>query len=176
MSFQTILIESPLPADGFKSVCDLAPGPYEGLQSLSSYAMAVAGGQQAAKLTCNVGAVKASGTIVQTSTGAANGETFKLLGVTFTALTSGATPGAAEWNRNNTVATSAANLAAAINGYADFDGIITASASGGTVTVTSVVPGVIGNGLFMEDVDLANTTVTSFANGSDGTVTVIDFL
>ena len=168
-SFQTLVIESPLTAVGFKSVCNLAPGKIPAVVNFENYLGAVVGGNQSAKLTWEVGAVKASGTITQATTGAANAQTLTILGVTFTALTSGHVAAAATWNRNNTVATSAANLAASINEYVLFSGVLVASAAAGVVTVTCVVPGLIGNSLVIANVDCANTTVVSLAGGLGGT-------
>lgn len=148
----------------------MAPGSLPALNNIVDFLAGLAGGERiGALLTWKVGAIQASGTIVQTSTGAANSQTCTILGVTFTALTSGHVSTEATWNRNNTVATSATNLAASINEYAPFTGIVTALASSGTVTITCVVPGLVGNGLVMANVNLANTTITSFASGTDGT-------
>lgn len=119
-------------------------------------------------------AVAASGTITQTSTGAANGQTLTVAGVTFTARTSGATGN--EWNRSNTVATSATNLAAAINASSSLTGIATAAAAAGVVTVSAAQKGLMGNALVMANVDCSNTTVVSFANGAaDPTAKTLSF-
>lgn len=145
-------------------------GGLDALNSFIDYLAGLAGGQRmGALLSFKVGAIQASGTITQTSTGAANAQTCTIAGVTFTALTAGHVATEATWNRNNTVATSATNLAASINEYAPFSGMISAVAVLGVVTVTCVVPGVVGNGLVMANVNLANTTITSFASGTDGT-------
>lgn len=171
-SLQRLIITSNGTANDFKSVCDLSPGQLPAAVNFLDYIGALTGGNQMAKLDFKVGAVQASGTITQTSTGAANNETCTICGVTFTAKTSGATGN--EWNRNNTVSVSAANLATAINASADLTGIVTALASEGVVTLTAVVPGLIGNGLVMANVNLANTTIVSFADGSDGTAYSLD--
>jgi len=158
-------------------VCDLSPLGLPAVNNFANFVVGVAGSQYPAKLTFYTGAVKASGVIVSSAGGAANNETCTILGVTFTAKTSGAVSGDAEFNISATAATQAANIAAALNAYEDFAGIITAAVtSGGTVTVTAVVPGVIGNGLFMVDVNLANTTITRFASGSNGTAYTISRL
>lgn len=174
-SLQRIVITSPLTAVGFSSECNLAPGQLPALQNLTNYLESLAGGNQSASLAIKVGAVQASGTITQTSTGAANAQTCTICGVTFTAVTSGHAAGQASWNRSNTVATSATNLAQAINDYVAFQGMVSATAALGVVTVTAVVPGKIGNGLVMANVDLANTTFSSFASGTDGTAYTLNF-
>ncbi len=168
-SFNLIQIESDQSADSFKSNCNLSMLGLDALSNLSAYVAGIAGGQYPAQVTAKVGAVKASGTIVSTGS-AANNETATILGETVTAKTSGAVLADGEFNISATPATQAASIAAMINAMPEFVGIITAAVtSGGTVTVTASVPGVIGNGLKMADVNLANVAITSFANGSDGT-------
>ncbi len=170
MSFQTVVIETLQTADCFKSDCDLSPLALPALNNLSNFISGVIGGQYPSKVSVNVGAVKATGTIVVSAGGSANNETATILGETVTAKTSGAVLADGEFNISATAATQAASIAAMINAMPEFVGIISAEVtSGGTVTVTASVPGVIGNGLKMADVDLANTVITSFANGSDGT-------
>lgn len=110
------------------------------------------------------GAIPASGTVTFTSTGPTNNETMTIAGITFTAKTSGATGN--QFNISVTPATVAANLAAAINGSSSLSGICTATSALGVVTVTAYNAGLIGNGLVMANVNLANTTVVSFANGA----------
>lgn len=176
-SFQTIILESDQTAASFRSVCDLAPLKLPALNNFGDYIGGVCGGQYSAKLTFYTGAVKATGTIVSSAGGAANNETATILGLTVTAKTSGAVLANREFNISATAATQAASIAAMINAVVEWAGIITAKVtSGGTVTVTAVVPGVIGNGLYMVDVNLANTAITSFAGGSNGTSYIIDQL
>jgi hypothetical protein len=174
MSFQRIVIESPLSADGFKSVVNLAPGPYEGLQALEGFMASVAGGQQAAKLTCNVGAVKAAGTLTVATGGSTAAQACTVLNVTLTGRASD--PAANEFVVSATAATQAANMAAAINASADLAGKVVASSLLGVVTITSVVPGLLGNGLQLSAGNLGNVTLGAFAGGTDGTETEIDFL
>lgn len=170
MSFQTIIIETEQSADSFKSNCNLAPLGLDAVNNLAEYIVGVAGGQYPSSIVANVGAVKATGTIVTSAGGSANNETMVLCGVTLTAKTAGAVPADGEFDISATAATQAANIAATINVMEEFTGILSAEVtSGGTVTVTASIPGVIGNGLFMEDVDLANVVVTTFSGGSNGT-------
>ena len=177
MAFQTLILETDQTADSFRSVCDLKPLKLTALNNFVNFCSGVTGGLYSAKFTFYTGAVKATGTIVSAAGGAANDETMTLLGQTITAKTSGAVLASGEFNISATAATQAASIAAMINAVVAFSGIISAAVtSGGTVTVTSEVPGVIGNGLFMVDVNLANTTVTSFAAGSNGTAYVINQL
>lgn len=169
MSFQVIVVETEQSADSFKSDCNLAPLGLDAVNSLQNFFGGVAGGQYPSTINVNVGAVKATGTIVSTGT-AANNETATILGQTVTAKTSGAVLADGEFNISATPATQAASIAAMINAMPEFTGIITAEVtSGGTVTVTASTPGVIGNGLYMVDVNLANVAITTFSGGSNGT-------
>ena len=118
-----------------------------------------------------VGAVQATATI--TSTGSAvNNETMSLLNTTLTAKTSGATPSAGEFNISGTVATQATSIALAINSVAALAGKVTATSLAGVVTVTSVIAGIIGNGLQISE-SLTNVTVTQFTGGTNGTATTL---
>ena len=171
-SFQTIIMETNQSAASFISNCDLAPLQLPALNNFINYLGGVSGGNYSAKLTFYNGAVKAAGLI--TSTGAAtNNETMVVAGVTFTAKTSGATGN--EFNLSATVATQAANMAAAINASSDLVGIVTATSLLGVVTVTAVVPGAMGNGLALSD-SMTNVAVTAFAGGSNGTSYIINQL
>ena len=174
MSLQRLVINTgSLSADGFKSVCDLSPGQLPALQNLENYLGALSGGNQMASIEVKVGAVKATATITSTGT-ATDAQTMKLANQTLTAKTSGAVPADGEFNISGTVGTQATNIAAAINAMPELSGIVTAQASLGVVTVTAVVPGLLGNGLECADVDLGNVTVAGFANGSDGTSYTLD--
>lgn len=172
MSLQRVIINTgALSADGFKSVCNLSMLGLDAANNFLSYIGALCGGNQMAQLDFQVGAVQATATI--TSTGAAvAGETMTLANVTLTAVA--ADPGQNEFVPSATVGTQAANIAAAINASDDLAGLVTAVAVAGVVTVTSVVPGLVGNGLQIADVDLANVTVGVFENGADGTSYVLD--
>ncbi len=173
MSLQRLIINTgSLTAAGFKSKVNLASGPQESAISLSEFIAALPAGFNSSLLSLNTGAVQASFTITQTSTGAANTETLVVCGVTFTARTSGATGN--EWNRSNTVATSATNLAAAINASVDVNIYVSAASAAGVVTVTALVPGVLGNlGITGSDA-CANTSTSAVSGGSDGTAHSID--
>ncbi len=55
-------------------------------------------------------------------------------------------------------------------------GKVTALAVGAVVTITAVVPGLVGNGLALSAGTLSNVTAAAFASGSDGTSYTLDFL
>ena len=112
------------------------------------------------------GPVSATSTWTFASTGPTNTQTCTVANITFTAVTSGATGN--QFNISSTPATVAANFAAAINGSTNLKGICTANAVSGVVTLTSVVPGLIGNGIQTGVGTLSNVTVVAF--GASGTV------
>ena len=170
-SLQRIVITSGGTKADFQSECDLSPGQLPALQNLENYIGGLSGGNHKASLAVKVGAIQASGLI--TSTGAATAtEIFTLCNVVFTARASGATGN--EFNLSATVATQATNIAAAINASSDLTGIVTATSALGVVTVTSVVPGLLGNGFQLSE-GLTNATITAFSGGTDGTAHTLSF-
>ena len=105
-----------------------------------------------------------------TSTGAAtNNDTGLVCNQTITAKTSGAVAANGEFNLSATVGTQAANIAAAINAVAALKNQVVATAALGVVTITSLVPGTIGNGLQLSS-SLTNVAATAFAGGTDALV------
>lgn len=110
------------------------------------------------------GVVQATGAV--TFSGAPTAaETLSIANVTFTARASGASGN--EFNIGGTTTITATNLAAAINASANLSGKVTATSALGVVTLTSVVGGLVGNGLELSE-SMTNTTVTAFSGGSDG--------
>lgn len=167
-SYVRLVIDSNGTSDDFKSQSNLAPLAQAALVNFANYINGLAGGAMiGADLFFKVGAVKASGTITTASTGSTATQTMTIAGVTLTAVASGATNN--QFNVSTTPGTQATNIAAAINASTTLAGRVTATAALGVVTVTAEVPGLIGNGLVMANVNLANVTVVNFANGLDGT-------
>jgi hypothetical protein len=172
MSLQRIVIDTgSATANDFKSKCDLAPLGLPGLQSLENFIGSIPN-QNRSLLEVKVGAVQATATIVSTLT-AVNNETMSLLNQTITAKTSGAVPANGEFNISGTPTTQATSIALAINSMSSLTGKVTATSSVGTVTVTAVVPGLIGNGLQISE-SLSGVTVTQFTGGTDGTAYTLD--
>lgn len=172
-SLQRLIIDFQGTTADFKSICDLSPGQLPALNNFSDFIGGLLGGAtQGALLSFAVGATQASGTVTFASTGPTNGQTCTIAGVTFTAVTSGATGN--QFNISATPATVAANLASAINAASSLSGILTATSALGVVTVKPVVPGKIGNGIVMANVNLSNTTIVSLTGGTDGTAYTID--
>ena len=126
------------------------------------------------KLLLNLGATAASGTFTITSTGPANTQTCTIGGVTFTAVTSGATGN--QFNISATPSLVAANIAAAVNASASLAGILTATSTAGVVKFTASVPGVIGNFVTLSAGTLANTTASGslLTSGAEGDSFPID--
>lgn len=173
-SYQRIVITSEGTTADFNAGCDLKMGGLDAVTNLGQYFEGVAGGTTlGASIQVNVGTAFASGAVTFASTGPANGETMTLLNETFEAVTSGADPDAGEFNISATPATVAASFVTAVQ--AVLGDYLTVSRVSGVVTVTSKVPGLIGNGLQIANVDLANVTIGDFSGGSDGTAYTLDF-
>lgn len=174
MSLQRLVINTgDLTAAGFKSVCDLSPGDLPAVQNLENYIGSLSGGLQSALLEAKVGAVQSAGILTVSSTGSTAAQACTILNVTLTGVASA--PAANEFVVSSTPAVQAANMIAAINASASLTGKVVASAgSTGQVVITSVVPGVMGNGLQLSAGNLGNVVLTAFTGGSDGTSYSLD--
>ncbi len=140
-------------------------------RSWSSYFGAVVDG---AKNTSTVYAdtmVKAAGTLTVAAGGSTNGETATVANVTLTAKTSAADPTMGEFNISATAATQAASMVIAINTV--LAGTVTAANQLGVVTITSVVPGIIGNAIELSAGNLSNVTASAFANGAQSHLSTV---
>jgi len=145
-----------------------ATSPTENLSRIADLHNSLATGQtDRISTTVSQGAIQATATLTVSSTGSVNNETCIIANVTFTGKTSGATGN--QFNISATAATQAANMASAINASSNLTNIVTAAAVLGVVTLTSVVPGKLGNGLQLSE-DLTNVALVAFASGSEGTL------
>lgn len=144
--------------------------PREDCIKLSEYFMDLAAGQQSATLQIETAGARATGTLTFTSAPTA-AQTCVIAGQTITARASGAV--ANEFNIGGTISISAANLAAAINASTNLSQVVTATSALGVVTITSVVPGRVGNGLILTTA-MSNTSVSAFTGGTAGTLKTID--
>ena len=171
MSLQRLIINSDLSAIGFKSVCDLSMLGLDAANNLSAYIAGLAGGNYMATITALVGAVQAVGTLTSAGTATA-AQACTVLNVALTAVA--ANPGNNQFVPSATVATQAANIAAAINASTDLAGKVTATSLLGVTYITSIVPGLLGNGLQLSAGNLGNVTLGVFAGGLDGTSYVLD--
>lgn len=111
-------------------------------------------------------AVAASGTGEFTGAATAD-QTMKIAGVTFTAKAS-PNEDAEQYLVSADVSLEAASLARAINNSTSLNGVVSATSNAGVVTITSDVPGLIGNGISTIDVDTSNFTFAA-DNLSGGT-------
>lgn len=173
-SYHRLVITTPEAKAQFQSIVPL-PDSKQGAVNLANYINSLAGGARAASLEFKVGAVRAS--LAGTFTGAPTAdETVTINGVAFTAKASGATGN--QFNIGGTVTATAAALAAAINGSstAGIVGVVSASSSAGVVTVTCIVPGLVGNAIVVAE-SMSNFAwagaATKLAGGTDGTATTL---
>ncbi len=176
MSLQRLVIDTTMTGPEFTSITGLERGDRHGLcQGLITFFRGMNGGQylSGATTSLNVAAIQASGTVTFASTGPTNDQTCTIAGVTWTAKTS-ASAATAQFTVSATPSVVAANLAAAINAYVAFNGILTATSLSGVVTIKCAIPGKVGNGITMANVNLSNTTIVSFASGTEGTAYTID--
>lgn len=171
MSKQVLIIDSPLSADGFKSVCNLAPDSRQGAVNLGNYIHSLPAGVQMANVKAQVGAVSATATVTFTGV-ATNGQDAYIGNRQVSAVTARST--GFEYTIGGSAAVSATNFAFMIN--TDFGGHITATLTSSTVvTLTAVTPGALGNYLGISNGDIANATFASaFTGGSNGTEYTLD--
>jgi hypothetical protein len=161
----------------FKARCKLVSGRSpQSFANVGNYFSAIGGGAYWGSCLVTSGAVQAQGKLTVSAGGSSNGETMSLGNVTLTAKTSGAVAASGEFNISATAATQAASMVTAINTVATLQGVVTASAVLGVITLTAVAPGTIGNGIQMSE-SLTNVAITNamgnLTAGVDGTVTTI---
>jgi hypothetical protein len=174
MSFVKIIHSVPDSAETMQHVLDIDDSVTSySEEAVSALFPAIVDGNQISYTKVSTGSIQAYGLITTAGT-ASNGETALVANVTLTAKTSGADPTAGEFDISGTVATQAANIALAINSVAALVGIVTATSALGVVTITAVVPGVMGNGLQLSE-GLGNTTATAFAHGDDGKQVAVNY-
>lgn len=166
-SYQRIVITTPGTAADFKSICDLAPGQYAGLNNFIDYLGGVPD-QYPATLAFQVGAVFATATLTVSGAGSSNGETCVVGNITLTAVTSSADPTLGQFNISATPTTQAASMVVAINTIATLTGKVSAANVAGVVTITAAAPGLLGNGLQISE-GLTNVALSAFSGGADGT-------
>lgn len=94
-------------------------------------------------------------------------DTVTVCNVVLTAKASGAN-GTTQFDKETDATVTAENLADCINANTTLSKIVSASAASGTVTVTSLVKGVIGNALALSTSDATAFTLTAFASGAGG--------
>lgn len=166
MALNRLVIETPLTTAQDAAVMRLnGTGSWRNIFALLSWLRGFAKGTRRGNMKLKVGAVRATGLVTFGGLPVAD-ETVTIGNVVFTAKDSGATGN--QFNIGANVTAHAANLTTAINASANLTGKITATSSEGVVTLTAVVPGLMGNALALSE-SMSNTTVTAFASGTDGT-------
>ncbi len=137
----------------------------------------LAQGAYASNLKMAYNCVAAQATITITGTGT-NGDTLIVLGTTITMKTSGASPAANEINIGGSVTAVAAQIVGLINGTTalspnSWAGMCYASNVAGVITLTCLIPGVIGNVLLATGGSSTAVTIThdfgTSVAGSEGT-------
>lgn len=160
-------------AADFKSECPLAVGGRDAINNFMDYVGGSVGGNvNGVSYAFKVGAVQSAGTLTVATGGSVNDQACTILNVTLTGKTSSTANN--EFSISATAATQATNMATAINASTSLAGKVTASALNGVVTITSVVPGLMSNGLQLSAGNLANVTAGAFAGGLDGTAYNVD--
>jgi hypothetical protein len=133
---------------------------------LKDYFKRITSGIRPGVVQTKVNAVKASGTITFSSH--ANTNTTTINGITFTAVTSGATGN--QYNIGADDTETAANAAAAYNANATLDGMIIATSDAEVVTITSLIPGEIGNALTLAISANGSVSAARLSGGTNGDV------
>lgn len=165
-----VIIDTDLPSQSQLDVLDDAQSrPLEFLQKLMNYARGLKAGARNAKI--RFGSVQVSSTTVDAV--AANkagtfsgvptqGDTVTVNGTAFEARDSGATGN--QFNKGASATAAAANLAAAINASATdgVSGVVSASSVGAVITISCLIPGVIGNSITISE----SGSSFSFAGGA----------
>lgn len=143
-----------------------APDVWAWLRNVANYFDSASVGSKNVAVTFADTMVQASGTLTVATGGSSDGQACTVCNVTLTAKTSGADPTAGEFNISATAATQAASMVTAINTVSTLTNKVTATNNLGVVTIVSVVPGIVGNGLQLSAGDLSNVTAGAFANGA----------
>lgn len=164
--YHTIVITTPEAGSVLTTECPLDVEAHEQVTNLRNLMERYARGDRNCTMVINTAAVAAVASI--TFTGAvSNAETMLLLNTTITGATSG--NGTTSFTVSSNVTTQATNLKNLINANTTLSAQVIATSSAGVVTITALVPGVLGNGFQISEA-MSNTTVSAvFASGSNGT-------
>jgi acetylglutamate kinase len=131
---------------------------------LVDYVQKCVSGSRAGVVQTRINAVKAAGTITLSSHVAT--DTVTVNGISFACVASGAT--GAQYNVGADDTATAVALAAALNANTTLDGMIIATASLGVVTVTSLIPGEIGNAMTIAISAHGTVSGARLAGGTNG--------
>jgi len=135
------------------------------LDNLGRYFTGLAMGRVGTSTRVSMTAVSAAGTVTFSSF--TTGDTVTV-GATILTGSAGAPANENEFNASGNDAADAAAFAVAVNAHSVLSKYISAAVTGAaTVTLTSLVPGVIGNGIYLAI--SGNGSVVAFASGSEDT-------
>lgn len=143
----------------------------KGARALSDLLASIAGGARNGKITLGVGGsvfAQATGTVLLAQASITAADIVYVGSVGFVATNGAVTPGQATFDMRTSDTAAAASLAAQINAHASLSGIVTATSSTGTVTITSVQVGELNNHITLAKVDANNAAF--ILNGSANTV------
>jgi phage tail sheath gpL-like len=110
--------------------------------------------------------VAASASVAITHANVTNADTVTICNTVITAATSG--NGTTSWTIGANATADATAMANCINANTTLSKIVVASASSGTVTITALQKGVVGNGLALTTSDATAFGLTAFASGAGG--------
>jgi hypothetical protein len=111
--------------------------------------------------------VAASATVTLTYANIDADDTVTVANTVLTAKASGAN-GTTQFNKETDATVTATNLAACINANTTLNKFVSASSAAGVVTITSLVKGVVGNGLALATSDATAFALVAFASGAGG--------
>lgn len=170
MSIHRIVLDVPETTQQFQDRLQMGSEPKIAAVSIGNYFQAMAGGVRLGTVSALVGAVQATGAVTFTGL-PSNNETMSVCGVTLTAVSG--TPTGNQFQIGADATATATNLRNLINSQSTLNKIVVATSNAGVVTLTCLVPGVIGNGLQLSE-SLSNATITAFASGAEGTAYTLD--
>lgn len=132
---------------------------------LKDYFKMIVSGMRPASVQTKTNMVYASGTI--TFSAIADADTFTVNATIFTAKTSGAT-GPLQFNIGADDTAAAANAVTAINAQATTSTMVVAASALGVITVTSYLPGAIGNAVVIAISAHGSVSAGRLASGTNG--------
>lgn len=147
-----------------KAIADLLPTASDGKTAANVLANLVLGGRTRMRVTVDeVTPVAATGTITCVVASMTAGDTILIDDVILTCVAGAASASGGTYSKDTSNTACGISLAAAINGYAPLKGLVTATESSGTVTVTARRAGSIGN-----DIKLRKKVTTGAAHVLSG--------
>ncbi len=166
-----ITINTPLSSTEMTSRYLLAAStPRNECMALSGFFKRLADGLSPGAFDCQYSPsapVRASGTLTLTYASIANNDTCVIGGTTLTCVT-GTPSGFTQFKKQTDATVTAANLVAAITGNTTLNKLVTAANVAGVVTITALVPGVIGNQITLVGSTGIVAGAANFVSGAGG--------